>query len=204
MKMTTKLLVDSLLSNPNIQLYISTNGVGIFYTGLAGEVPQFLGDEESKYLQEAIMGGTAIKVLSPIMNVGHIPENTCIAVVASHRNPPAELRYCHKLAKDGFTLCEQLIIQKHRNIPKWNFGPLGIDRVDSLHKGNLTKYVWVTNSGAGHVDFHPMTEDELKGMETLVQKKVFIPAEYPSPFYSLLLTTMTPDRTKLPSYIYSS
>ncbi len=201
MKLPLDVVMESYLSNPKLQFYITTNHSGVFYNGLAGEVPQSLDAELSQALKELVLSGRAVRVLSPTIDVGYLPMDSCIAVVAKHRAPDPHLLYSEKLAKEGFTLYEQLVIQRHIHVPAWNYGPLGIDRMDNTGPYEFTKYTWMTNSGSGHIDWVDMTEEELIGMERLVEKKIFIPMDKADGIYGMMITKMIAKTNKLPEYV---
>ena len=204
MNLPPRVVMESHLCNPKLQFYISTNHVGLLYNSQTGEVPQGICPELSKALHELVMSGQAVRVLSPIMDVDYLPENSCIAVVSQSRTPSAELLYSEKLTQKGFSLCEQLVIQKHIHIPQWNWGPLVIDRMDDTGPHEYTRYTWMTNSGSGHVDWVNMSDDEMKGVERLIEKGVFTPEEHSDPIYGMRITKLNPSILLLPEYIQLS
>jgi hypothetical protein len=193
------LTVDSLIANPAAAVYICSVGFAyVMYDGL--EEPMLIGTSESRYVRQSLNLGTMERVLSDIYQSDKFPLGTLVSVASSNQQTPPEMLYSEELAK-SFDMYEQLVLQKHLYIPEWNFGPLGIQHVlnPEQHK-QLTEYCWLTNSGSGHVDFKAMTQQEMKGVESLLQSGVFVESPKEQSFHNIRLADVNPDTTKIPPY----
>lgn len=195
------LLLESLLSNPDIMVLVDKTGQTFIAKGMKGESPRPLGEPVNHHMRDMLASGHAVRVLSPNFCNEHLPLGMLITVVAKHRKPEPHLLYNEALGKD-FHLLEHLVLQRILNIPQWNFGPLGIWHLRSAaESARLSQYVWVTNSGSGHIDLQKMSADEICGVKRLVKKGVLIETVENLPFFGVYYNDIKPDMAQLQAYI---